>query len=60
MTGRVGYTVLRDKALACLLNRGFGSGNPTRLGLDTVGGVKGMFGNFPDSNVSAGKKIYFP
>jgi MoaA/NifB/PqqE/SkfB family radical SAM enzyme len=36
VAGRAGYAVLRDKALASLLKRGFANSNPTRLGLDTV------------------------
>jgi MoaA/NifB/PqqE/SkfB family radical SAM enzyme len=36
MTGRTGYTSLRDRALSGLRQRGFAEPSPTRLGLDTV------------------------
>jgi len=36
LVGRKGYASLRDKALQNLINKGFNSGNPTRLAIDTL------------------------
>ena len=36
LVGRTGYSIKRDKALECLIDFGFNSYNPTRLGFDVI------------------------